>query len=123
MVGYEALGYIGTETANQFLRKEFTLAQCGFLQSQIVLSLGTAQDIKSSRQFLSLLNHPDPDLRDSVIIALGKTKEVRAVPRFKEMYAKTTESSRILIVQALKDIGSPEASDLLSEIVKGQTIF
>jgi hypothetical protein len=116
MAGYEALGYMGTETANEFLRKELFLGQSGFLQSQIVLSLGTAEDRESSQQFLSYLDHPDPDLRDSAIISLGKIKEVRAVPKFKELYEKTTGSSRALIVQALRDIGSLDASDLLSKI-------
>jgi len=118
MAGYEALGYMGTETANEFLRKELSLDQNGFLKSQIVLSLGTAEDRKSSQKFLSYLNHPDPDLRDSAIIALGKISEVRAVPRLKGLYEKATRSSRILIVQALRDIGSSDATDILNEISK-----
>ncbi len=118
MAGYEALGYMGTETANEFLRKELSLGQSGFLQSQIVLSLGTSEDMESSQQFFSYLNNPDPDLRDSAIIALGKIKEVRAVPKFKDLYKKTTGSSRVLIVQALRDIGNSDATDVLNEISK-----
>lgn len=116
--GYEALGYIGTETATEYLRNELSLGQEGFLQSQLVLSLGTAGDRKSSQQFLSYLNYPDPDLRDSAIIALGKIKEVRAVPKFKELYKKTTEPSKVLIVQALRDIGSSDAFEVLNKIFK-----
>jgi hypothetical protein len=118
MAGYEALGYMRTDTANKFLRKELSLIQSGFFKSQIVLSLGTAEDKESSQQFLSYLNHSDPDLRDSAIIALGKIQEVRAVPKFKELYEKTTRSSKVLIVQALREIGSSDATDLLNEISK-----
>ena len=118
MAGYEALGYMGTKNARGFLRKELSFGQSGFLQSQIVLSLGTAGDTESSGQFLSYLNRPDPDLRDSAIIALGRIKEARAVLEFKEIYKNTTGSSRVLIVQALKDIGSSDATDLLNEISK-----
>jgi len=121
MAGYEALGYMGTKNAKGFLRKELSLDQGRFLQSQIVLSLGTAGDTESSGQFLSYLNRPDPDLRDSAIIALGRIKEARAVLEFKEIYENTTGSSRVLIVQALKDIGSSDATDLLNEISKEAT--
>ncbi len=118
MSGYEALGYIGDDTSRQFLRKELSYGREGFVQSQIVLSLASAGDSKSSGQFISYLKSSDPDLRDSAIIALGRIKETSAVKEFKKMYEATTQSSRVLIAQALKDIDSPDANALMEQLTK-----
>lgn len=118
MAGYEALGYMGTEEATAFLREELSHRQDGFVRSQIVLSLGSAEDMESSSRFLTYLKSPDPDLRESAIIALGRLRDARAVPEFKKIYEDTTESSRALIVQALKDIDSPDANALMQQLTK-----
>ena len=118
MAGYETLGYMGTEEAKAFLREELSHGQDGFVRSQIVLSLGSAEDMESSSRFLTYLKSPDPDLRESAIIALGRVRDARAVPEFKKIYKDTTESSRVLILQALKDIGSPDANALMEQLTK-----
>ncbi len=118
MAAYEALGYMRTAEAKVFLREELSHEQDGFVLSQIVLSLGIAGDSESSSRFLEYLKSPDPDLRDSAIIALGSIKEERAVPEFKKIYGNSADSSKVLILQALKDIGNSGASALIQQLAK-----
>ena len=74
IAGYEALGYIGTEQAVDYLRKALSKEQDEFVLSQIVLSIGTAKDTESSSKLIAYLDSSDPDLRNSAIIALTSMK-------------------------------------------------
>ena len=116
LFGYEAFGYIATDGARQFLRQSFSTEPDEYLKSRIVLSLGISKDSASADRILPLLKSPDPDIRQSAIVALGKMQDQRAVAAFKNMYKDAQQPARVLIAKALKDIDTDEAAAALREI-------
>lgn len=116
LFGYEAFGYIATDGARQFLRQSFSTEPDEYLKSRIVLSLGISKDSASADRILPLLKSPDPDIRHSAIVALGKMLDNRAVEAFKIMYKDAQQPARVLIAKALKDIATDEAAAALREI-------
>lgn len=113
---YLALGYLGTTQAKSYLRGQLRRQKNPFLKSVIIRSLTRAGSSGNTELYVSLLRSHDTDLRNSAIVALGDSKADAAVAPFGKMFARTSHSSKILIVKALKKIGTVQAEELLEKL-------
>ncbi len=113
---YEALGYLQTNQAKSYLRGQLNRQKNPFLKSIIIHSLTRAGSPLNTDLYVSLLRSYDPDLRNSAIVALGESGAEKAVDHFGKMFARTSYSSKILIVEALKKIGTVPAEELLEKL-------
>ncbi len=120
---YEAIGYLGTEKGKRFLLSELRKRKNPIIKSEIVLSLTKAGGAASVKRYLSYLKSRNPDLRNSAIVALGESKDEKAVDAFSKLFFTTSYSSQVLIVQALKKIGSDSSQNLLKRISQSYPQF
>ncbi|MEM6403765.1 MAG: HEAT repeat domain-containing protein [Cyanobacteria bacterium P01_D01_bin.116] len=81
------------------------------------MSIESSEEISAINTFLESLKHHNPGISSAAVERLVKFSPVNIQPLIDASQNSTDQSIQAYIVQALAQIGNPEAVDLLSEVV------